>query len=106
MLHFGDIDIRTDIFLLISAAVLLTVQLLLCFKVKLKLFRLAPVCLLGVLTLVLTVFTFAADGWDALGFLLLALCAAFLLMICGIGWGIWWFVRYVKRNEQEKEREE
>ena len=88
--------------MLILSAVLLTVQLLLCFKVKIKVIRLAPVCLLAVLTVVLTVCTLTSDGWDALGFLLLALCAALLLTICGVAWGIWWLVRYIAKSKNSE----
>ena len=93
MLHFGSFDIRTDIFVLILSAILLIAQLLLCFKVKKTVVRLIPVCLLSCLTVVFTALIFVFEGWDSLGFLIIAICSAALLLVCGLGWGIWWLVK-------------
>lgn len=98
MLHFGSFDIRTDIFVLILSILLLTVQLLLCFKVKKTVVRIIPVCLLSCLTAVFITLIFVSEGWDSLGFLLLAICSAALLLVCGLGWGIWWFVKTGKNT--------
>ena len=93
MLHFGSFNIRTDIFVLILSVVILTVQFLFCFKVKNTIVRLIPVCLFSCLTLVFTALIFVFEGWDSLGFLLLAICSAVLLLVCGLGWGIWRLVK-------------
>ena len=72
----GNVELTT-VTLFLSATVLLPLQLLLCFKVKSKLVRLVPVCLLVLPT---------------------ALFAGFMLLICGVGWGIWGMIRLIKRK--------
>lgn len=89
MLDFGIFEIRTDIFLLIVSVIFLLLQIFLCLKVKNVVLRLLPTAFFAVLTTVFAVMIFLVDGWDSIGFLFLAICSAFLLFACGIGWGIW-----------------
>ncbi|MBE6608452.1 MAG: hypothetical protein E7633_07835 [Ruminococcaceae bacterium] len=100
MLHFGSFEIETDIFIYIVAAVILLVQLLLCFKVKNRHIRLIPVYLFSVLTAVFAALSFAFDHWDRVGFVVLAVCAAFFLLVCGAAWAIWRFIK--RRRESNK----
>ncbi|MBR5123794.1 MAG: hypothetical protein IKU90_01575 [Clostridia bacterium] len=93
----GDVELTT-VTLILSATVLLPLQLLLCFKVKSKLVRLVPVCLLALPTVLFAVLSVTATGWDALGYLFLALFAGFALLLCGVGWGIWGMIRLIKRK--------
>lgn len=102
MLHFGSFEIRTDIFVYIVAAIVLLVQLLLCFKVKNKHVRLIPVYLFSLLTAVFAVLSFVFDGWDRVGFVVLAVCAAFFLLVCGTAWAIWRLVRRRRENKDNK----
>ena len=97
MLHFGFLDIRTDIFVLLLSIILVLLQMFLCFKVKKKTIRLIPVYLTLVLTIVFTTLGFIFDGWDGFGFFFLAICSAVLFLCSGIGWGIWAIVR--KKNK-------
>lgn len=100
MLHFGSFEIETDIFVYCVAIVILLVQLLLCFKVKNKFIRLIPIYLFSTLTAVFTVLAFVFDHWDRLGFFVLAACAAFFLLVCGVAWAIY---RFVKRRREKKD---
>ena len=93
----GNVELTT-VTLFLSATVLLPLQLLLCFKVKSKLVRLVPVCLLVLPTVLFAVLSAMATGWDALGYLFLALFAGFMLLLCGVGWGIWGMIRLIKRK--------
>lgn len=97
MLHFGLFDIRTDVFVLLLSVILMLLQVLLCFKFKNRIIRLIPVCLTLMLTVIFVALGFIFDGWDALGFIFLAICSAVLLLCSGIGWGIWAIVR--KKNK-------
>lgn len=99
MLHFGSFEIRTDVFLLLSALVLLGIQLLLCFKGKHIWLRLAPSVLCVAATLLFFVLIFVFDGWDRLGFLLLSLCAASFAAVCALGWGIWGIARKCRQEK-------
>ena len=96
MLHFGFLDIRTDIFVLLLSIILVLLQMFLCFKVKKKTIRLIPVYLTLVLTIVFTTLGFIFDGWDGFGFFFLAICSAVLLAGSGVGWGVWAIVKKIK----------
>ncbi len=102
MLDFGLFEIRTDVFLLILSVLVLSLQLFLCRKAKHIWLRFMPTILFAGLTIVFAVMAFLFDGWDSIGFLFLALCSAFLLLTCGIGWGIWGVVKRIgsKKNER------
>ena len=88
----GDIELTTFV-LIFSIVVLLPVQLLLCFKVKSKAIRLLPVILFTILTLCFIVMSIAVTGWDGLGYIFLAIFTGFMLLMCGIGWGIWAIIK-------------
>ncbi len=96
MLHFGPINIRTDIFVFILFFAFLLLQILLCSKVKSKLLRLIPVLLFSGASVIFAITAFFFDGWDTVGFLFLAICSAVLLIACGIGWLIYCFVKKQK----------
>ena len=100
MIHIGPIDIRTDIFVLILAVILLFIQLLICFKSNKKSLRLIPIILFFTLTLAFLFLAFIFDGWDRVGYLLLAACSGCMSLICGIGWGIWRFVNLKCRGKK------
>ena len=93
----GDIEL-TRFVLIFSMAVLFPVQLLLCCKVRSKLIRLLPVIVLSVPTAFFTLMSVAATGWDRLGYTFLAIFAGFMLLMCGIGWGVWAITRLVKEE--------
>ena len=89
MLHFGPVAIRTDIFVLIISVLFFAVQMLFCFKVRKLRVRLLPTLPPLILTVTFILLIFFFEGWDALGFLVLALCTAYPLLACGIAWAIW-----------------
>lgn len=96
MIDFGIFEIKTEIFVGILSVFALALQLLLCFKVKKRLLRLIPVILFAAATAVFFLLTFLSEGWDSIGFLLLAVFAAALLLTSGIGWGIWALIHHHK----------
>ena len=93
----GNIELTT-FFLIFSVAVLLPIQLLLCFKVKSKLVRLLPVIILSALIIAFIVLSATAQGWDNLGYLFLAIFAGMMLLMDGIGWGIWAMIKAAKER--------
>jgi uncharacterized membrane protein YqjE len=50
---------------------------------------------------VFAVLSFVFDDWDRVGFVALAVCAAFFLLVCGAAWAIW---RLVKRRKENKDK--
>ena len=77
----------TTFVLIFSAAVLLPIQFLLCFKVKKKAIRLFPIVVLFILMFIFVVMAVAVDGWDSLGYLFLAIFTGLMLIACGMGLG-------------------
>ena len=67
----GDTEL-TIIALIVSVAVILPVQLLLCFKIRKIVIRLLPVMVLSVLTAMLSLLAAVTSGWDSLGYIVLA----------------------------------
>ncbi len=99
MLHFGLLDIGTDVFLFFCAVLLFLLQCFLCFRVKRRWLRLLPVSLLTCAALSFGALAFVFDGWDSIGFLFLALWALCLLVPCGLSWGTWWLIKRRRKKE-------
>lgn len=95
----GDIELTTAV-LIFSFAVLLPVQLLLCFKVRSRIIRLLPAVLLSILTIIFAVMSAAVTGWDGLGYIFLAIFTGFMLLICGAGWGIWAIINCIAQKKK------
>ena len=93
--RYLEIDFPT-IVVLISVIATLILQLLLCFKAKKIFMKLIPIALLVVSTIVFCVCSVTVNGWDALGYLFFALLSFGLILVCGLGWGVWAITR--KRN--------
>ena len=94
----GDIELTTAV-LIFSLIVLLPIQLLLCFKVKSKAIRLLPIILLSIPTLIFIVMSTTTQGWDGLGYIFLAVFTGFMMLICGVGWGIWAISKLIKKKK-------
>ena len=98
MIHIGSFNIKTEIFVLLVSLLLMSVQLLLCFKAKKTAVRLIPIYPLAGLTAVFVVLGFIFDDWDAVAFFFLALCSAIALFMCGVAWAIWWLICRTKQK--------
>jgi len=96
----GDIELTTAV--LIFSVVLLSVQLLLCFKAKSKAIRLLPAITLSIATIIFVVMSVAITGWDGLGYVFLAIFTGFMLLMCGMGWGLWWAVKRRKQHKSQR----
>ena len=99
----GNIDPST-IFFILSAAVLLPVQILLCFKVKNIFVRLLPVIIFSLPTIVFLVIGLSVTGWDALGYILLAILAGYMALACICGWIIWAIAKLIKKIKSLKKQ--
>ncbi len=89
----------TIIALIVSVAVILPAQLLLCFKIRKIVIRLLPVMVLSVLTAVFSLLAAVTSGWDSLGYIVLAVFAGMMLLACGGAWGIWSIAKHMKKGE-------
>lgn len=73
----------------VSVIATLILQLLLCFKAKKIFIKLIPIALLIVSTIVFYICSTTINGWDGLGYLFFALLSFGLILVCGLGWGVW-----------------
>ena len=87
-----EIDFPT-IVVFASTIATLILQLLLCFKAKKVFMKLLPIALLIVSTIVFSICSASINGWDGLGYLFFALLSFGLLLVCGLGWGVWAIIR-------------
>lgn len=93
----GDWNL-TVVVLVFCAAVVLPVQLWLCFRVRRLITRLAPALialLVGAASLVLLWIT---PGWEGLIYAFGLIYAGFLLAASGLGWLLWGLARLRKRS--------
>ena len=96
----GESQMSLGVFIFIfSAVVLLPFQLFICFKVKKLILRLLPVIILFALALAFIICSFSASGWDAIGYIFLALFTGFMILACGIGWAVWTIYCAVKKRK-------
>lgn len=98
---WGDIELTT-LTVIVSVLLLLPMQLLLSFKAKRSFVRLLPVILLSALTVLLLILSLTAPGLEKIVWLCLAIFAAFMTFVCGIGWGIWWIAARRKQPRSTK----
>lgn len=82
--------------ILLRTAVVLPIQLILCFKVKSLRLRLLPVILTAVAAALAIVFMLCSTDWYGFVYLLCALYAVGMTMMAGLGWAIWGIVRFLK----------
>ena len=94
----GDIELTTAV-LIFSIIVLLPAQLLLCFRVKSKIIRLLPIILFAILTLIFIIMATTAQGWDGLGYMVLAIFTGFMMLICGVAWGIGAIIKHTQKKK-------
>ena len=95
----GDIELTTLV-LNISFIVIIPVQIVLCFKAKRKAVRLLPVIIFCIPTIIFTFMAMIISGWDGIGYIFLAIFSGFMLLACGIAWGIWGISRLIKRKKR------
>ncbi len=84
--------------LIAAFAVILPVQLLLCFKVRRLAVRLIPTILLPLISLACLIPALTISGWGSLVYLLLMIYAAFAWVIDGVAWGIWGMSRHIRKH--------
>ncbi|MBQ2241413.1 MAG: hypothetical protein II319_04670 [Clostridia bacterium] len=105
MIHIGSFEIKTEIFVLIVSLLLLSIQLLLCFKAKRLWVRLIPFGLFAgtAAILILGVFFRVYNGLVLFAY---ATDSGFLALVCACGWAIWWIidslVAFIRRSTKKQ----
>ena len=95
-IYFGEIEL-TEVIIYISILVMIPLQLLLCFKNKNITLKLSPIFILLFSIITLICMSQFAEGWDGLGYTILAIFAGILLFACIIAWAIWFIVKLIKK---------
>lgn len=95
----------TELITIAIFAAVVIVQFLLCFKAKRLVLRLLPATALLAATSVFLVLTAITKGWDVIGYLLLTVYTALMLLSCGIVWGIFAIVKLIKKVSYENRKE-
>lgn len=90
-------DVNIGIILLICTAAVLPLQLLLCFRVKSRAAQLSPLCVFALLAAAFLCFSWLLPGWDGVGYVIFAIYAALMALMCIIGWGIWAVIKRIRK---------
>lgn len=77
----------------------LTIQSILCFKVKSRIVRLLPIifCILYIIAFIIII-AITPPGWGRLGGILFIMQAVYTMAICGVAWGIWAITKYKRKK--------
>ena len=92
----GEINF-TELILAVSVLVVLPVQLIICKKAKNKKLKFIPCAIFAALGIFCVVMTQVITGWDALGYLILAIYCAVLFLACIVGMLIYWICMRLKK---------
>jgi len=84
-----EIYVEIALKLMLLAAVPLPIQLFLCLKVKSLFLRILPVIVFGAVGGMFFLLSFDDPGLYGLGYMVLAIYAAMMLIGCALGWGVW-----------------
>ena len=96
------IDQFTDEIILVALFVLFVgAQLFLCLRVKNIFIRLIPTLLTFTATAAFFAMIYIADGWDSVGYLLLTIYSAILLLGCVAAWVIFAIIKLVRRLKRK-----
>lgn len=97
----GDIEL-TRLTIIASVVILLPVQLLLCFKAKNLAIRLTPVIILSISMALFIVRWLSTAGWEGLFYAFFAFFSGLMILMCGIGWGIWAVIHGLKKKRSKE----
>ncbi len=100
------LEIDSSVLLVSAAAILFAVQLFLLLKFKIKLVRLIPTALCLILAVAFFISVYIFDGWDSIGFLILAMYAAIFFAGLLAFYIIWSIIEVIiKRKTQDNKQE-
>ena len=105
MIHIGSFEIKTELFVLLVSLLLMSVQLLLCFKAKRLWVRLIPFGLFAGAAAILILGAFIGV-YDTPILFIYALYTGFWALPCVCGWAIWWIidslVAFIRRSTKKQ----
>ncbi len=99
MTHLTFIEaLRNIAFIAVLFAILL-LQLLLCFKTRSRMIRFIRIVIFVISGIVFLILSCTVTGWDALGYIILALLSGYGVAVCGIGFLIWGIVQFIRKRK-------
>ena len=103
-IHAGSLNLgEVILFLIIPLA--FVVQLLLCFRVKSLIIRIIPAAIFAIITAALFIGLLFAQGWDAIGYLILGIWSALILGACLLPWAIYLIYKIIKKISAPNEND-
>ena len=99
MLSIGSFQLSTEFWVCLIATLLFALQLFLCFKVKRIWLRILPTIIAFATTVVFSAMIFITDGWDAIGYLILALCAAIMTAVTALALIIYAIITAIRKRK-------
>jgi hypothetical protein len=90
----------TNLIVIAACILLFVVQLLLCVLSRRVFVRLIPTVLAILCAGISFAMVFLSSGWDAIGYLLLAIVACFPLAACVFAWAIFFVIWIIKKIAQ------
>lgn len=89
MQNIGTFELDwTTVFVIVISVAVLILQIWLCRKGKKLAVKLIPSGVLSVCAIVCGILSEYVNGWDGLGYLFFTLLSVWLIVVCGIGWGL------------------
>ena len=98
MLHFGVLEIETPLFLAIVTVLMMLLQLLLCFKAKRKMIKTLPIITFAAITAICLSLAPFFDGWDFVGIVFIAICAAVVVLACAAVLAIFAIIKKITKS--------
>lgn len=96
-MYIGNVNLDTVVGL-IAFVIVFPMQLILCHKVKSIAIRLIPIIIFAALIVITLIASSFCVGWDGFFYLVCAVYFAFMIVVCGIAWGIWHLKSLLVRN--------
>lgn len=101
MSSFSD-EFRLIAIITVFSALVIFVQLLLCFKFKNKFIKLIPSAVITAFATVFYILGERTEGWDSLAYGILVIFCLILLLVCVVSWIIGEIIKKARKQNQQK----
>ena len=92
-----------EIFSISVGLIFLGLHIFLFLKVKSVILRLLPSIVLFLITVFFFIMLSLAKGWDALGYLVLGINTALVLLLCLLCWAVFGIIKLILRKKKSRQ---
>ena len=92
-------DTEIAVLITVSAVLVMSIQLALCFRAKKRLVKLIPTALFAAVAVTFYIMAITARDWVAFAYIIVAVFAGVMLLFSGIAWGVWVVAKLVKKKK-------